>query len=58
MAALARDPAARPPTVEDFAHSLRQALEAGEAIEASTPPRTEGGLLGKMRSLLRKKDAD
>lgn len=55
MTALARDPASRPPTVEAFAESLRQALESGETVTTTAPQRSDGGLFGKMKSILRKK---
>ncbi len=58
MAALARDPDARPPTVEDFAQSLRQALEGGVAVDASPRARPDGGLLGKVKSMWRKRDTN
>jgi serine/threonine-protein kinase len=58
MAALARDPSARPATVEEFAQRLEGALEdGGHAAPAPGPPTDGGGggLLGKMKSMFRKK---
>ncbi len=57
MTALSRDPKQRQPSVDVFAHELRASLESGNYEPPAPEPSSGPGLLGKMKSIFKGRQA-